>query len=85
MKEKAPEIDFGAPTPAKVAPWLPGMHLVIRQRAGAGKPAATEEVDWPASWPLPAAGSTVLAGELAGWVEFVEFDLRSGRISVVLR
>ena len=82
-KGNAPAIDFGSPGPLQVMP--PGARLVIRQRAGAGKPAATKEVDWPASWPLPVVGSTVLAGELGGWVEFVEFDLQAGRISVVLR
>ena len=57
--------------------------VTVRRRERGGH--IDEDVVWPKNWPLPGAGSTVAAGPLSGFVEYVEFDVDAQRILIVLR
>lgn len=56
-------------------------RVVIRQR---GEPFAAEEHDWP--WVLPRVGDNVVVRRgVGGFVEYVEFDLEKGIVTISLR
>lgn len=74
-------------TPPKIVPRgrpPERMRVTIRQRMR-GRDPVEEDVVWPKAWPIPDAGAMVTGKVLAGWVEYVMFDLAAERVIVVLR
>lgn len=60
-------------------------RVTVMKRAHRDHDAILVDVLWPKGWSLPEPGSTVSAGVLKGFVEYVEFDVDAQRILVVLR
>lgn len=59
------------------------LRVTVRQRIM--REMVTEDVTWPKGWPLPDQGAVFQGHVLQGWVEHVEFDVRTERVIVVLR
>lgn len=61
------------------------LRVTLIRKARVPYDEVTEDIDWPANWPIPSQGSIVTGKVVGGWVEHVEFDVPSRRTLVVLR